>query len=202
MTRQPLISNDWMQGGDALSMIPTARQAKRSEPKRNRVWEKKHPLRSHRIPAALHSDAKNVRLAVDGLAQRYMTTHSDIAAALMEFALRELRGGKLQLEARPNPEGRKMKITWSIQGDHWPQEIPQPRKKKSAALPKGKGVFLGYRWGNELDRQIIAEAQLGGATSGEVLVRLMQHALEAYRVGRLRLAGASVVVRQKVHATW
>jgi hypothetical protein len=176
-------------------------QAKRSEPKRQRAWEKRNPLRSHRIPKALQPEAQMIREAVDGLAEQYMTTHSDIATALMQFALSELRAVHLHFEARPNPDGRKMKIVWSVK-DGWPQEIPQPKKKQRAPIIEQKDMFLGYRWGRDLDIQIAAEARSDGVTCGEVLVRLMQYALHAYRDGKLRLTEAAVVVKQQVSATW
>jgi len=199
MTRTPFIAPT-----DTLSLIPTAAQAKLSKPKNRRAWEKRNPLRSHRIPTALHPTAKEIRLALAGLAEQYMTTHANIAAALMHFSLSELRSGKLHLTAQPNPNGLKMKIVWSCVDEHWPQEIPLPKKKKPAPLMlnKAKGLYLGYRWGHEVDVQISAEAEARGVTCGETLVRLMQYALDAYRSGRLRLKEASVVVKQQVNATW
>ncbi|MCZ7550367.1 MAG: hypothetical protein M5U11_14635 [Anaerolineales bacterium] len=45
-------------------------------------------------------------------------------------------------------------------------------------------------------------ARTHGTTDGEVAVRLLRHALDAYTSGRLRLREEAVVMGQKVSSTW
>ena len=91
-----------------------------------------------------------------------------------------------------------MALTWEEAEDGWPQEISQPVKR---IIKGAKDTYLNYRWGRDIDTQIKALA--GVAISvGEVVVFLLNYALGAHKRGRLRLKEETVVVSQKVSATW
>jgi hypothetical protein len=207
MARQPLDSQATPADNNALARIPTAMQAKRSEPKRKRDWEKGHRSHSYRVPekyrelVGVEDADEGIRKAIRALAEKHMTTTSRIADACMDFALSELRSGRLNITTRPNPAGTKMSIEWTAQDEGWPQIIPAS-KKKTAAVLKPKPVYLSYRWDPNVDTQVIAVAKQKAVPNGEVVVRLLQHALEAYQAGRLKLRETALVVKQKVDAVW
>jgi len=177
-----------------IDTIPLAQGHKRD----NRAWDRAHPVISYRISSTLHEQAKDIRATILGLAQQHMTSISSVAAALMGFSLAQVRQGKLAIEARPNANRRKMILTWS-EADEWPQEIPQHIKRVNNS--KVKAVYLGYRWGKDVDTQIKAFAGVE-ISIGEVVVFLLSYAIAAHKSGRLRLREEAFVVSQKVSPTW
>jgi hypothetical protein len=183
---------------EAISTIPLAKEHKRD----NRAWDRKHPVLSYFVPLPLNEQAKDVRAAILGLSQKHMTTISSVARELMKYSLAHIREGKLKMELRPVKLGRRKMSVTLVEGESWPepQEVPQPveRGKKKDKI---KNVYLGYRWGREVDTQIKALA--GKTTSpGEVVVFLLRYGIDAYRRGDVRLKEETVVVSQKVSATW
>lgn len=202
MTRRPFIAPT-----DTLSLIPSAAQAKRSEPKRKRHWEKNHRGHSYFIPdkyralVGVEKEDEGIRKNIRALAEKHSTTVGSIACALMDFSMSELRFGRLNLASLANPNGLKMQITWTYQNEGWPQTIP-PAKSEPIKILKPRKLYLNYRWDARIDQQVIAEADRLDVPHGELVVRLLQHALDAYQSGRLRLKETAVVVKQKVEATW
>jgi len=170
-----------------LDLIP---RAKRRE--RKREWEKANRAKSYKIPTGLHDRARNIRSALLGLAEQYQTTADEVAAALMTAALDAVAEGDIRLEFVPNPQGRKMRVEVVREGG-WPQEdLPKPRKRSKAAKP----VFLGFRWSNEIDRKITEVA--ANAKKGEVVVLLLEAALERLKAGQWGLRPRTVTVKQGV----
>ena len=203
ITTLPTDATGMVQPVDVMHMIPTAKQAKESRAKRNRPWDAKNPVISYRIPANLHAKAKDIRFVVKKAAGRYMTSISSVAAAFMAFSLSHLRSGKLVIEPRPNPERRTLTLHWSEAESGWPQDIkPVNERKKENIRAVVKPVFLGYRYGTDVDQQIRAISKQTGVPSGEVVVFLLSHAIEAYGKGQLILTPESVVVTNKVSPSW
>lgn len=126
-----------------------------------------------------------------------MTTITSVATALISFSLTKVRQGKLKIDAHPNANRRKMALVWE-EVEEWPQEIPQPESHTRKQI---KDVYLGYRWGRDVDAQI---KSIAGKTisPGEVVVFLLDYALTAYKSGRLRFKEEAVVVTQKVSSSW
>jgi hypothetical protein len=178
---------------DPIHSIPTAQRRKRD----NRAWDRAHRGMSYRIPSALHLRAKDIRSLILGLAYRHMTSASSVAAALMNYSLTHVRRGEFHIEARPNPRRRKMSLTWE-EADGWPQEI---EAKQRPAKKTGASLVLTYRWGKDVDQQIKALAGVE-VCIGEVMVRLLDYALDSHRKGRFRLKEEAVVVSQRVSPTW
>lgn len=180
------------QAQEPVEQIPTAQKKRRA-----REWDKSHPTISYFIPAPLHGQAKDVRTEILGLAQKHMTTITSVAAALIEYALAQVRTGKLNLEARPNVARRKMTLTWEETTNEDEQGIPRPVRRNK----KDKDLYLGYRWSKNAHKQIISLSN-NAIAPGEVVVFLLRYALEAYKSGRLRLREEAVVVGQKVRSSW
>ena len=179
---------------EPIATIPLAKDHKRD----NRAWDRKHRGSSYFIPSHLHLQAKDIRSAILALSQKHMTTTSSVANAFMGYALAHIRSGKLVIEPRPNAQRRKMALTWE-EADEWPQEIPSAIKQKRSL--NAEELYLNYRWGRDVDAQIKALAGTSIAT-GEVVVFLLNYALDAHKQGRLRLKEEAVVVAQKVSPTW
>lgn len=195
---------------EPIQLIQTAKEAKRSRPKRKRDWEKlpEHRAHGYRVPEHLRSmvgerhEKTGMRISIRGIAEHHMTTTSVVAGAMMTYALSELRAGNIKLAARPQPEGRVMRLDWSIREDAWAQDIPSPKPRRQRSPLEPKPLYIGYRWGRDIDQQIKAVSNSLGVTSGEVVVYLLHHAIHSYRSGRLHLHEAAKVVRQTVTPSW
>ncbi len=194
MSRQDAFAHLKKDAQEPVKIIPQARIQKRD----NRAWDRAHRVHSYFIPSTLHEQAKDVRAYILGLAHQHMTSTSSVANALMGFSLAHVRQGKLVIEARPNADRRKMILTWT-ETDEWPQEIPH--RTKLVSRNKLKDIFLGFRWGKDMDTQVKALA--GTSISvGEVVVFLLSYAIKAHKQGHLRLKEEAFVVSQKVSPTW
>ena len=194
MTRRNALDRLRKDPQQPITTIPLAKAQTRD----NRSWDRKHPVISYFIPASLDVQAKDIRASILALSQKHMTTISSVATALIGYSLAHVRQGKLIIAARPNAKRPKMTLTWE-ETDEWPQEIPQTAKltKKD----KAKNIDLGYRWGRDVDVQIKALA--GDSISvGEMVVFLLTYAMEAHKQGQMRLKEETIVVSQKVSATW
>jgi len=212
MTRQNALSQQTAElQKDASGMVQpvavvnliTAKQEKESRAKRDRTWEKGNPANSYRIPADLRIPAKDISASLVSIAAEYLTTISSVAAAFMAFSLSHLRSGKLEIAARPKPERRTLSLDWTELENSWPQEIkPRKRKSKDNVLAKEKHIFLGYRWGADMDKQINAIVQQTGVPGGEVVVFLLKYAIQKYQEGQLSLIPKTVTVTNQVNPGW
>lgn len=194
MSRQDAFAHLKKDAQEPVKIIPLAQKQRRV----NRAWDQAHRVHSYFIPSTLHEQAKDARTYILGLAHQHMTSTSSVANALMGFSLTHVRQGKLAIEARPNANRRKMILTWA-EADEWPQEIPQHTKR--ASNNKRKDIYLGFRWGKDVDTQVKA---LAGAeiSVGELVVFLLHHAIESHKKGHLRLKEEAYVVSQKVSPSW
>jgi hypothetical protein len=174
---------------DPIHNIPSAQRKKRE----GRVWEKANPGASYFIPAPLNEQAKDIRASILALAQCHMTTTANVAAAFMNYALRDVRLGKLVLEARPNANRRKMTLILE-NAKEWPQEIPQVKPKK---VKPAKDMYLGYRWSRDVNAQIKSLAD-NRIPAGEVVVFLLNYALAEYKNGNCKFRETAITLAQEV----
>lgn len=195
MTRRNAFDRIRKDAHDPITSIPLAKGKKRD----NRAWDRKHPVISYYIPAPLHEKAKDIRAAVLALSQKHMTSISSVASALASYSLSHVRQGKVQIEGHPDANRRKMTLAWEEVEDGWKQEIPQPTKHAGKRMTKD--AYIGYRWSRDIDSQIKSLADTS-ISVGELVVFLLNYALDAHKSGRLRLKEETVVVSQKVSATW
>ena len=195
MTRRNAFDRIRTDAQDPITSIPLAKGKKRD----NRAWDRKHPVISYYIPAPLQEKAKDIRAVVLALSQKHMTSISSVAAALASYSLSHVRQGKLQIQGRPDADRRKMTLSWEEVDDGWIQDIPQPLKP--VGKPITKDAYIGYRWSRDIDSQIKSLADTS-ISVGEVVVFLLNYALDAHKSGRLRLKEETIVVSQKVSATW
>lgn len=178
---------------DTVSAIPQARAQKR-----NRFWDQNHPVITYYVPDPLYNKGREIRSAILGLSHKYGTNISCVASALVSYSLAMAEQGRLKVEARPDAVRCKMALTWEEVNDR-PQEIPEPQKRASSG--KDIHLYLAYRWSPEVDSQIRTLA--GDVLAvGEMVVFLLNYALEAFRQGRLHFREEAVVMSQKVSPKW
>ncbi len=187
---------------ETLSILQTPKQAKESRARRERKWERNNRAKTYRVPAALNLKAKDIQASLVSIASEYLTTTSSMAAAFMDYALTHLRAGKFQIDAQPKPERRTLTIEWKeIEESGWPREIKACRPKKANALMREERIFFGYRWSEDLNRQVQAIIKQTGISGGEVVAYLLSYSISAYRAGKLIPEITSVTISNKV-STW
>lgn len=198
----------WNEGAppSPVDLIPGPQPKK----KRGREWEKRNRAWSYKIPRPLWDVAKQIRDDIyaiaqfreDGKPREDATTVDDVAAALVDWALSLAEQEPSFLIPRPNPHprGRLMTLTWE-EWSNWSTEILTPsRKRKADKGGKDKDFVLTYRWLEEHDQRIKSLAGKGPAATnhkndplkyavpvGEVVVKLLQRAIDDYKNGRMRL---------------
>ena len=179
---------------EPLDLIPRVKPKAR----KSRTWDKQHPVISYFIPEPLHVQAKDVRTNILGLAHQHMTTITSVASALAGFSLSHVRQGKLSISAVPDSTRRKMRLSWEESKDNSVRkiEIPKPKQSEGTSVKKTKSLFLGYRWSKDYDKQIRTLAE--GISVGEVVLFLLNYALDAYKDGHLKFKEEIITVAQKV----
>lgn len=164
-----------------IDLIPAA------EPRqRNRGWDNEHRAWSYKIPEHLRQKAADIRDAINGIAQAGSTTTDEVAKAFVCLALLHLERGKFKIVGRPDPRRQKMSVVWEESESKWPQEIPAKKTRSKKPVPAKKSMFLAYRWSKAVHQKII-HASSQTIAMGDVLVALLEHGLESYRRGKLKL---------------
>jgi hypothetical protein len=189
-----------------VAMIPTATQKKRAARTEEQIkkrkasraeFDKKFPCYPYHIPEHLHSDAKEIRALILGIAQnrekQINVTEIDMTTKLVSWSLEQVRKGKLLIKGFPNIHSRKMTVVVEDAVDNWdktPLEL-KPGKKRTAA----RRLVFTYRFPSDVITQINS---LAGDTlpKGEVLIRLLQYAVEAYKRRIIKIRPSTSEVRQ------
>ena len=182
-------------------VIPIAKQMKQARSNtRNRSWDKAHPTSSYRIPAELYLRASDVRTFILHLAEDKMTSVGVIANAMMTYALGHVREGKLHIAPHPKADRRKLTLMM-VEVNGWPRDPKQLSTPKTSPKKKAPSVVLSYRWSKENNMQI--KALSGNAISeGELVVFLLNYAMEGYIGGSLQFQEVMHTASQIVGATW
>jgi len=163
--------------------------------RRKREWERAHRGKTYRVPGSLVERAKAVRKVILALAQKHMTTTSDVAEALLAYAIGQAKAGSLSLQFSPPSSGRRKMSVQVVDGSGWPEVVDI----KTVLRSKRSDLRLTYRLSDEMDREIHRLAG-GSALHGEVLVVLLEAAVAALQSGRIGLRAEPEVVRQRVTA--
>jgi len=194
MTRRNVLDRHHKDAQQPISTIPLAKGQKCD----SRTWDRKHCGKTYYIPMHLHQQTKTIRASIVALSEKYLTNTSSVASALISFSLAHIHQGKCVIEARPDARRRKMALIWEEAENGRTYGVFQPKQKTKRAV---NDSYINYRWGGDLDAQIKALVNTSLA-AGEVVVFLLNYALNAYEAGRLRLKVETVVVLQKESLTW
>ena len=162
--------------------------------KRNRKWEKEHrPYRYVNIPV-------EVREQILALAGHLNVTADEVARACLEYGLECVDEKKLELQARPNPLGRKMTLFPREQARGWKEaqgprrEIPI-RRKTNPQREKKIHPAVSYSFPKRLHEELCGLAMDLDVPVGEVVSFLLQHGLDAYQNGELSFQPAPLSVK-------
>lgn len=162
--------------------------------KRNRKWEKEHrPYRYVNVPV-------EVREQVLALAEHLNVTADEVARACLEYGLECVDEEKLELQARPNPLGRKMTLFPSDQTKGWKEakgsrkEIP-PKQRNNPMREKKIHPAVSYRFPKRLHDDLCGLAMEMDVPVGDVVAFLLQHGLDSYQRGELHFDPAPLTVK-------
>ena len=215
--RNPFL--DASKSGQALEPFQTISVAQPRE--RDRSWESKNRAFSYRIPQRLREEAIEVRESILSVATYDETGHprldrttvDDVASAFIGYALAKAREENLTFA--PTRQG-KMKLEWEEAEQGWDSIIELKKVVKKKKQRKPKQLFLGYRWIPEHhveievlagatkeiryrdDGSVINNPHRFSVSPGEVVVRLLQRAIIAYKERKLRLMTRPETTAQKV----
>jgi len=182
-----------------IDLIPRASKG------RKRDWEKKHPARSYWVPKQLHERARVLRGQIVSLGKQLGGQETpypadEVSQALMEYALAQVAKGNIVLNAQPDPQSTRMRLTWKEAEEGWPQEIPQLKKRPKQESKKV--LVISYRWSEDIHKSVLSLSDRYHLARGEVVVFLLERALAAYRAGKLQLEPVPVVVKQELGGRW
>jgi hypothetical protein len=189
-----------------LDLIPTARQVKRDaqteeriakNKARRKVFDKINPCFGYFIPEHLHPEAKSLRATILGLSKNkekdINVTEISMTTGLVMWALAQVRAGKLVITGTPNARRRKMTVIIEDVTDAW-EKTPFEIKSVEKKIPAKRLVFT-YRFPRDVDKQI-SELAGDALPKGEVLIRLLQHAVRAVQNSDARIKTSAMEIRQ------
>ena len=184
---------------------------------RNNSWNKKHPTYSFLTPEELIPLGKEIRRKIksaseydqDGILREDGTTADDIATIFIDYALAKAKEENINFS--PTPKG-KMKLGWEEAETAWEKaKFPAPQKTNKSK--KKERFELAYRW---TAKHQAAIQELAGDTMpdsnsrsphrymvpiGEVVLRLLQRALNDYETRKMRPTFRPEVVK-KIPTGW
>lgn len=162
--------------------------------KRNRRWEREHrPYRYVNVPTEL-------REQVLALAEHLEVTVDEVARAFIKYGIECVDEEKLHLRAQPNPYGRKMTLFPKERAKGWyetngtQKEIPA-RKKKRTKQAKRVYPAVSYRLPEKVHDEICGLAMDLDVPLGDIVTFLLQHGLDVYRSGKLKLEPQPLTVK-------
>lgn len=133
----------------------------------------------------LAARGEKLRAALKRIAEIESASMAEISQALIEYTAHCYDRGEIQLQSRPNPEARKMVFGWN-ESQAWERDLSLARA--AASKPGEKKWALSFRWEDDRCLQLITKiAERHAVTPGEVLLVLLEHAIERYQQGRVSL---------------
>lgn len=160
-----------------LDLIP----AKKTRKQRNY----KVPTISFYLHPRLAERGENLRAALKRIAEIESTSMAEISQTLIAYAAHCYEQGGIQLQSRPNPELRKMSFEWT-EADTWARDLSAVQT--STPKSQEKKYAISFRWEHDRSSPLIAKiAEHHAVSAGEVLLVLLEHAIERYKQGNVSL---------------
>ncbi len=184
-----------------IAFIPVA--PVRDEAKEERIakrkakryaYDKSHPYKKIAVPSHLHEEVSRLKARFKKIADERNSTETLVATGFMEFSLKLIRSGLLKVEGHTDPTRSKMAIEL-VSGEGWPEESHVEIK------PRRKGIKprrVGWRWNNEINRQIEALAKDNAVAVGELTIFLLKYALQMLDDKSAHIKTETVHVKQGV----
>jgi hypothetical protein len=187
-----------------LDLIPTVLPRK----KRSRKWEQSHRAETVTYRGVPHEYREWIEELSEGLA----VPRDEVVRACLEFGVNQYRCGQLPFIAYPKaqrmtlfPAGDKTTFPSLLQNKetcNWLNEAfpvgskkeRRAKKKKDQAIEPGWTIRVTYRIPVILKEEIRSIAEEHTLPVGEVVWFLIDHALKAYRDGRLPLQPVPKVI--------
>jgi hypothetical protein len=164
---------------------------------RDRSWDREHKVFTYRgVDPELHDQ-------VLALAEELMVSASDVAEVFAQYGLACIERGDLQVQAYIKPKSRRMTLfpdgqaAWKEAS--WHQTPPTKKRKKNPNESNGQDRLwekqVGYRMQPETHAALRELAKAHSVSTGEVIMLLFGHSLNAYQSGKLVLEPQPVTVK-------
>lgn len=165
----------------------TTQPARKTKKDGSPTWDQSH--------AAFRYDLTDpdVYYGVSGIATSLGVNNiSTVAEQMMDFALTMAERGRVWMQAHPNPDphSTSMLLTWE-DGPGFPKDVKPDRERKKRQqkmiAPARKRSSFAFRWSRQIHNRIKTLAAEYHCTLGAMVTRLLAHAIDEYRWGRLKL---------------
>jgi len=176
--------------------VPVVDQLRVAQKTRRRDWEEQHKARAFR------GVAPNVHAAIRAAAENEQYSVDEIAQAFLDFSLQCCRRGEIELqpvlsnqrrtlfpeaEQHGNKPGKKPRLQWTEKT--WGLKPPKKRARNARTGMEGRPwkdwPVVAYRLSSDLFNAIVQIGLDQDIRRGELVSKLLMHALDAYEVGRL-----------------
>lgn len=182
---------------DTVSLLPprTVKEKKKRIYKTCTVSFYLHPRLSER--------SVRVRALLAEIAEREAAAMDEIKFTLVDYGAHCYSTGSLPFATRPNPNVRKLTLVWE-ESDVWQRELGH-RKKIEMPTPTGKGhPSFSFRGATneqslQMKKEVTAIAEKHAVTPGEVVLVLLEHAVEQYVAGKVSLKKSLNTVESKIN---
>lgn len=182
---------------DTVSLLPP----RTTKVKKQRVYKTRTV--SFYLHPRLAERSSNVRAMIEEIAERESVSMDQTKFTFVDYGRHCYEQDEIHLVTRPNPSVRKLTVEWE-ESDVWKREIGN--KKKPAAPPNhpAKGhpsfSFRGETNEQSLEMKKVVKmiADKHAVTPGEVVLVLLEHAVNRYSDGRLSLKKSQSSVENKV----
>jgi len=169
------------------------------------VKEKKRRIYSTRtvsfyLHPRLAERSAQLRATLYQIAERESVIMDQIKFAFVDYGRHCYWRGEIPLVTRPNPSGRKLTVQWEESGA-WKREIgnikrPVPDPVKGHPSFSFRGVTDAQAL--EMKKGVNAIADKHAVTPGEVVLLLLEYAVQQYIEGRVSLKKSLPAVENKV----
>lgn len=180
---------------DTVSLLPprTAKEKKKRVYKTRTVSFYLHPRLSER--------SVRVRAMLDEIAERESVAMDETKFTFVDYGVHCHTTGSLPFATRPNPNVRKLTLVWE-ESDVWQREIHH--KKNQKAPSENRKYAIAFRGTTneqslQMKKEVTAIAEKHAVTPGEVVILLLEHAIEQYVNGKMSLKKLLNTVESKVN---
>lgn len=181
---------------DTVSLLPP----RTSKVKKQRIYKTRTV--SFYLHPRLAERSAQARAMLDQIAEREAVSMDQIKITFVDYGRHCYWRGEIPLVTRPNPIVRKLTVQWE-ESDAWKREIGSRKKPVPSPTPiKGHPSF-SFRGETdaqslEMKREVQVIADKHAVTPGEVVIVLLEHAVQQYVDGKISLKKSLPAVENKV----
>jgi hypothetical protein len=173
-------------------------------PPRTEKVKKQRTYKTRTVSFYLHprlaERSSRVRALIDEIANRESVLMDETKFTFVDYGVHCYSRGEVPFVTRPNPSVRKLTLVWE-ESDVWKREI-HSKKIQKAPGEKNKYSIAFRGMTNEqsaaMKKEVTSIAEKHAVTPGEVVIVLLEHAVEQYVNGKMSLKKSQPTVENKI----